>query len=281
MSVGRASAPGSSANLGPGFDVLAVAWEMRCRVTVTRSGLWRVRQDGEEWTPHDGEFVKRAAQAGGAGPFLIEIENDVPRARGLGSSSAVATAVSAASFRASGAEPTDGELFAIVTGLEGHPDNAAAAVFGGLVMVDGLNHVSLELAPGLQFLAAIPESPLRTAEARAALSDHVTRPAMVRSLARFGHLIEGLRTGRPEVLRRARGDELHEQPRASMSPITGWLVEAAFAAGALHASWSGAGPTALALTTAEYAPAIRFAWEQALDGAGTVRAMEVADEGWR
>ena len=83
MSTGSASAPGSSANLGPGFDVLAIAWELRCRASVTRAERWRVRQNEEEWTPREGEFVKRAAQAGGAGPFLIEIENDVPRSRGL------------------------------------------------------------------------------------------------------------------------------------------------------------------------------------------------------
>jgi len=121
MSGGSASAPGSSANLGPGFDVLAVAWEIRCRATVTRGPEWMIRQGGESWRPRDGEFVKRAAQAGGTGPFLIEIENDVPRSRGLGSSSAVATAIAAASFRAGGVEPSNKELFAIVTGLEGTP----------------------------------------------------------------------------------------------------------------------------------------------------------------
>lgn len=280
MSTGSASAPGSSANLGPGFDVLAIAWELRCRASVTPAERWRIRQNGEEWTPREGEFVKRAAQAGGAGPFLIEIENDVPRSRGLGSSSAVSTAIAAAAFRARGVEPSDQELFAIVAGLERHGDNAAAAVFGGLVMVDGLNHRPLELAPNLRFLAAVPGESLKTAEARAALGEHVGRRAVVRSLARFGFLIEGLRTGDPALLARARGDELHEAPRSELSPITGTLIDSALDAGALHASWSGAGPTALAIVTNDDLASVTSAMEAALAGSGRVSELTVAQDGW-
>lgn len=280
MSTGAASAPGSSANLGPGFDVLAIAWEIRCRATLTRSNAWRVRQDGEEWTPRDGEFVKRAAQAGGAGPFLIEIENDVPRSRGLGSSSAVATAVAAAAFRSRGVEPTNEELFAIVRGLEGHGDNAAAAVYGGLVMVDGVSHVALELAPQLRFFGAVPAEALKTAEARAALSEHVSRRATVRSLSRFGFLLLGLQTGDASLLALARGDELHEEPRAALSPITRDLVEAALSAGALHASWSGAGPTALAIVAGGSQRPVVDALEFVLRGSGRVTELEVATTGW-
>lgn len=281
MSEGSASAPGSSANLGPGFDVLAIAWSIRCRAAVTRGDRWLVRQGGDEWTPREGEFVKRAAQAAGAGPFIIEIENDVPRSRGLGSSSAVAAAVTAAAFRAGGVEPSDDELFAIVTGLDSHPDNAAAAVYGGLVMVDGLVHTSLDVAPDLRFLAAVPDSALRTSEARAALPELIGRPEVVRSLSRLGFLIQGLQTGRPDLLARARGDELHEAPRAALSPVTGSLIEAALAAGARHASWSGAGPTALAITADGELEAVAAAMESVLAGAGMVRSLEVAENGWQ
>jgi len=281
MSEGSASAPGSSANLGPGFDVLAIAWSIRCRAAVTRGDRWLVRQGGDEWTPREGEFVKRAAQAAGAGPFIIEIENDVPRSRGLGSSSAVAAAVTAAAFRAGGVEPSDDELFAIVTGLDSHPDNAAAAVYGGLVMVDGLVHTSLDVAPDLRFLAAVPDSALRTSEARAALPELIGRPEVVRSLSRLGFLIQGLQTGRPDLLARARGDELHEAPRAVLSPVTGSLIEAALAAGARHASWSGAGPTALAITADGELEAVAAAMESVLAGAGMVRSLEVAENGWQ
>lgn len=280
MSAGFATAPGSSANLGPGFDVLAIAWEIRCRARVTQSDRWLVKQDGEQWTPRDGEYVMRAAQAAGAGPYTIELENDVPRSRGLGSSSAVAAAVAAAAFRADGVEPEDEDLFAIVAELEGHGDNAAAAVYGGLVMVDGLHHAQLDLAPELRFVAAVPAAPLRTPEARAALPEHVNRRAVVRSLSRFGFLLQGLQTGRAELLARARGDELHEAPRADLSPMTGDLITAALEAGALHASWSGAGPTVLAITTETESDRVVAALGGTLGAAGYTQHLEVAGIGW-
>lgn len=280
MSAGTASAPASSANLGPGFDVLAIGWEIRCRAQVTRSNRWLIKQDGEQWTPRHGEYVMQAAQAAGDGPYVIELENDVPRSRGLGSSSAVATAVAAAAFRADGVEPDDRELFAVVTALEGHGDNAAAAVYGGLVMVDGSTAVQLQLAPDLRFIAAVPAFPLRTSEARAALPEHVNRRVMVRSLARFGFLLQGLLSGRADLLARARGDELHEAPRAALSPMTRDLIAAALDAGALHASWSGAGPTALAITTDAGIAEVEAALRAVVGAEGSTQRLEVATTGW-
>lgn len=282
MTTGFATAPGSSANLGPGFDVLAIAWELRCRTTVAPSTEWLIRQSGDQWKPREGEFVRRAAEAAGSGPFAIEIDNQVPRSRGLGSSSAVAAAIAAAAFRAQDVEPTDAELFAIVSAMDGHPDNAAAAVYGGLVLVDGLHHTKLEIAPNLLFIAAVPDSPLRTDRARAALSESIDRAAVVRSLSRFGFLLRGLQTGVPELLSRARGDELHEEPRYGLSPLTGDLVAVALEAGAVHASWSGAGPTVLAVASSEGdVAAITAAMEARLDGAGNVRRLELASVGWQ
>ena len=278
--IGRASAPGSSANLGPGFDVIAIAWDMWCHASVEQAAEWSIVQGKDEWRPRDGDFVKRAAQTAG-GPFRITLDNKVPRSRGLGSSSAVAAAVAAAAFRANGAEPSDDELFAIVTGLEGHADNAAAAVFGGLVLVDGTNRLSLRLHPDLAFLAAIPNAPLKTAEARAALPDFVTRPAMVRSLARFGSLLHGLETGSAEALAAAAGDELHEAPRAPLAPLSARLIEAARESGALHACWSGAGPTVLAICNDAELPTVSAALEETLGDAGRVTQLAVASAGWK
>ena len=247
MTTGFATAPGSSANLGPGFDVLAIAWELRCRVKVAPSQAWLIRQDGDEWQPHEGEFVRRAAAAAGPGPFVIEIDNQVPRSRGLGSSSAVATAIAAAAFRAQDIEPSDAELFTIVSAMDGHPDNAAAAVFGGLVLVDGLHHARLELASNLLFLAVVPNSPLRTDKARAALSSSIDRAAVVRSLSRFGFLLQGLQTGAPRAAgagsgrRAARGTAIRTVPAHRESDLrrprggrSACLVEWGRADGACH-----------------------------------------------
>jgi len=148
-------------------------------------------------------------------------------------------------------------------------------------MVDGLNHTPLPLNEDLAFIAAVPASPLKTAEARAALREHVGRPAVVRSLARFGFLLKGLETADPVLLARARGDELHEAPRAALSPITGELIAAALKGGALHASWSGAGPTVLAIAHRSDVADVEATLAKAIEGRGEVRPLTVATDGWR
>jgi homoserine kinase len=102
-----------------------------------------------------------------------------------------------------------------------------------------------------------------------------------RSLARLGFLIEGLRTGDPGVLAVAGGDEMHEAPRATLSPLTGRLIRAATEAGAFHAAWSGAGPTAIAFVDEQGCPEVEQAMQVILGEDGEVRCLDVATEGWR
>jgi homoserine kinase len=156
------------------------------------------------------------------------------------------------------ADPAD--LFPIAAGVEGHPDNVAAALFGGLVFagVDGgVRH--LDLHRSLQVLIAVPETMLSTEQARAATGEPVPTAVASRTGARLAMLLDGLRTGDAEALAAAAGDELHEARRAHLSPVTGGLIEAARTAGALHACWSGAGPAALAFVTAATAGPVRRA----------------------
>ncbi len=276
-----ASAPASSGNLGPGFDVLALAVELRCTVTATPTARWEVSELGRTFEPEPHELVRRAAEIAVDRPFRLEIVNEVPRARGLGSSSAVAAAVAAAATRAMGLDPEPRRLFEIVAELEGHGDNAAAAVYGGCVLVSGTDVRHLEIHPSLRFVVGIPDERLRTDEARAALPAEVDRWAATRNLARLGFLIEGLRTGEPDALRVAAGDEMHEAPRAGLSPITGSLIDAARNAGAFHAAWSGAGPTAIAIVDEAGRPAVEQAMERLLGDHGVVRCLDVAVDGWR
>ncbi len=276
-----ASAPASSGNLGPGFDVLALALDLRCTVTATPTARWEVVELGESYEPEPHELVRRAADLAVDRPLRLEIDNAIPRARGLGSSSAVAVAVAAAAMRAMGLEPEPGRLFEIAEELEGHGDNAAAAVYGGCVLVAGSEIRQLEIHPSLRFVVGIPDERLRTDEARAALPAEVDRWAATRNLARLGFLVEGLRTGDPALLRVAAGDEMHEAPRAGLSPITGSLMDAARQAGAFHAAWSGAGPTAIAITDEDGASAVERAMELLLGEDGVVRCLDIAREGWR
>ena len=180
-----------------------------------------------------------------------------------------------------GREPDSAELFEIVTHLEGHADNAAAAVYGGLVVVAGSAWGHFEISPKLDVVVGIPRARLRTDEARAVLSPEVNRRAASRNLGRLAFLLEGLRTADPEALEAAAGDELHEQARQHLSPITGQLMTAARQGGALHAAWSGAGPTAIAFAAADAGDAVVGAMEEVLGGDGVVRRLDVAAVGWR
>jgi homoserine kinase len=276
-----ASAPASSGNLGPGFDVLALALELRCRVEATPADAWIIHQDGSSYEPSPDDMVRRAVEAAAVGPMELSIVNDIPRSRGLGSSSAVTTAAAAAALRSAGQTPDSEMLFDLVSSLEGHGDNAAAAVYGGLVVVIDSVWRRFEISPKLEIVVGVPHVRLRTSEARSVLSADVSRWAASRNLGRLAFLLEGLRTADPDALEAAGGDELHELPRQPLSPVTGELMDAARRGGALHAAWSGAGPTAIAFATTDAADSVAAAMEATLGDQGTVRRLDVATDGWR
>ncbi len=279
VNTASATAPASSANLGPGFDCLGLAFELRCRVEAAPSDHWVIEELGKSFEPVPRDYVRRSVTAAVGRPMRLVIENEVPRSRGLGSSSAVMVASAAAAIRALGTEPESRFLYEMVTDIEGHGDNAGAAVYGGFVAVAGETLRSLELDPRWRFVFGIPHHPLKTEQARLALPDEILRSAAARNVARVAFLIEGLRTGDSEALAQAAGDEIHESHRSSLSPITGQMMEAALDAGAVHAAWSGAGPTAIAITS-DVAP-VATALKQVLGDSGRVEVLEVATSGWR
>ncbi len=278
MSTAFASAPASSANLGPGFDCLGLALDLHCRVGATPSEDWLVAELGTTFVPKPADFVRLAVEEAVGRPMRLEISNAVPRTRGLGSSSAVMVACAAAALRAVGEEPSSASLYDLVLGIEGHGDNAAAAVYGGLVAVAEGKPRRLELSPDLTFVFGIPDEPLKTAKARMALPEEMSRRGAARNVARVAFLVEGLRTGDPEALARAGGDEIHETHRAELSPITGEMMRAAMDAGALHAAWSGAGPTTMAVTN-DPEPVVA-ALKATLGDRGRAMTIDVAQTGW-
>ncbi len=267
-----ASAPASSANLGPGFDCLGLALDVRCRVTATPAGSWAVRSGGEYPGADAAAFVRSAGEgAVGAGAaFRVDIDSDIPQGAGLGSSAAVAAATAAACQRAAERPVDRTRVFELVARLDGHPDNAAAAVFGGLVAaVDG-RVLNLEMSPALLVVVGVPDRPLSTDAARAALPAEVSHGAAARNIGRVVALVEGLREGTGFDLAAAAGDELHEEYRAGLAPRTADLVAVARRAGALHAAWSGAGPSVLALTTSELRSSVAAALTAELGDQGSV-----------
>ncbi len=277
--IGTASAPASSGNLGPGFDTLAMALNLRCTASVELSDEMTITERGSTRRLGDGDMIARTVMMAVGRPMHVTLENEIPRARGLGSSSAVAAAVAAASLGAAGVEDRVARVFEIVCELEGHADNAAATVFGGTVAVVDGGIKRIEVHPSIRPIVAIPKAHLKTSEARTALPASVPLEVAARSLGRVVFLIEGLRDANPDVLRHARGDELHEQPRAHLSPVTGELIEAAIRGGALHAGWSGAGPSVLAFATDDTAGRVIGAMGGVLGTDGEVLALEIDHQG--
>jgi homoserine kinase len=279
MIVGSASAPASSANLGPGFDTLGLALSLRCTATVEPADTMTITEQGSTGGLAAGDMIARAVILAIGQPAHVMLDNGVPRARGLGSSSAVVASVACAALRSVGDEAGSARVFEIVSELEGHGDNAAAAVFGGFVAVAYGGIKRLDLHPSIRVVVGIPDEPLRTVDARAALPDAVPMDVVSRSLSRLAFLIEGLRDANEDVLVHAAGDELHEAPRASLSPVTGEMISAALRGGALHAAWSGAGPAAIAFTKPGTHGRVIGAMGGALGSRGEVLTLEVDYDG--
>ncbi len=250
-----ASAPATTANLGPAFDRMAIAIDLRCTVTAETSEKWSVHHIGEhQLGPGEADNVLIAAQkaVGVDRPLRMTVSNDIPMARGLGSSGASLVAGAAAALRAVGGDARLDHVFRIASEIEGHEDNVAASVYGGLILVpaEGLP-MRLLLHPSLHPILAVPDFRQPTPEARVVIEPKHSHEMTLRTIARVAALTAGLLTADPALLAAAHGDEIHEAPRALISPEVEGVIRLARDAGALHAARSGAGPSVVALTTAE------------------------------
>jgi homoserine kinase len=244
-----ARAPASSANLGPGFDVLAVALRCYCEVRVEPAQSFSALSRGpgriERALAPDHPAVRAARAALGERSFSLEVASEIPVGRGLGSSAAVTVAAAVAG----GADQR--RAFEIAAGIEGHPDNAAAASFGGLVaaMVDDDGRPEacrLPLDGELGFVVVVPEREVATADARRVLPSVVPLRDATFNLQRLALLVASLGDRRAFV-RGAMADRLHQAARAALFPEAAGLISSLEDAGALGACWSGAGSSLLAV----------------------------------
>jgi homoserine kinase len=187
----------------------------------------------------------------------IYVNGEIPLTRGLGSSAAAIVGALVAANELIGAPLTREELFLLATRREGHPDNVAPSLFGGIVVsaYDGehLSYVPLAPPPQLEALLAIPRFALSTAAARRALPSAVPLGDAVFNLAHAAVLAAGLAAGRLDVLRQAMIDRLHQPYRAALVPGMAEILQGAPAHGALGVALSGAGPTLLAVCDAQAA----------------------------
>ncbi|MGH9291464.1 MAG: homoserine kinase [Acidimicrobiales bacterium] len=241
----RARAPASSANLGPGYDVLAVALSLYVEVEVTPAPALSIesRGEGAEMPLDGGHLAARVvSEVLGHDRAHISVSSDVPVGRGLGSSAALAVAAAAA---AGAPDP-----LALGARFDGHCENAAAAFHGGLVaatLVDGRPLArSLWLDDALRLVLVVPAQQLPTKAARSLLPSAVALDDAVFNLGRLGLLIAGL-ADRRALVAQAGDDRLHQAPRGGQFPESGVLLEALRRGGATVACWSGAGPSLLGI----------------------------------
>lgn len=254
----RVRVPASSANLGPGFDVLAVAVDLHLDVIATPFDGRRVVAVGEgagDVPTGDDNLVWRAVQAFcdafSVDPPAVTLhcDNAVPLRRGLGSSAAAVVAGLVLARAATATPAADQRLIDLAAGFEGHADNAAAAVLGGIVVAGHGPARRFEPSRNLRPVVCIPDRRASTAAARRLVPGQVGLETMIATVRRSTLVLAGL-TGLaawdPALMR----DDVHEPPRLDAMPDSGRLVAAARDAG-LGAALSGAGPSVLVVAPAE------------------------------
>jgi homoserine kinase len=276
--------PGSSANLGSGFDALGLALDVHLEVRVKPRGETRVKLRGSctEGLPSgDSNLIWRAFKKTWpeAPDLTLEVRNEIPLARGLGSSGAAAVAGVALAGVMGGLKLSPLEVLARAAEIEGHPDNVAASTLGGLAVVAGGRAVTLPWPREVGLLVAIPECRLATERARAVLPGTYTRADAVFNVQRAALLVAAVAAGDLKALSAALDDRLHQPYRQPLAP---GLREALGLRlpGLLGVTLSGAGPSLLAFVT-DPAPAKAALAEiyRRLKIGAEVRSLAVAPQG--
>ncbi len=257
--------PATSANMGSGFDCIGTALELYNHIWVSKrpkgSGfLIETKKTQALDIPTDEtnliyttmQYFYKQKNLPMPDIHIIQ-EDNIPMARGLGSSAACIVGGLMAGNILEGDIASKEELFQMANALEGHPDNVAPAIFGNLVTSvqteTDLRSITIPLSADLIFATMIPDFPLETKEARAVLPDSYTRSDMVFNASRTALLIASLYTKQFENLEIAMDDKIHQPYRSQLIPHMADIFEKAKEYGAIACYLSGAGPTLMAIIT--------------------------------
>ena len=251
--------PCSTSNLGSGFDSIGLAFQRYLTVryvqsseplAILRSGTLSILDDAGVAIESDAVVIAMRAAGCDTTRGSLEMHSDIPIGRGLGSSAAATVAGILLARTMLDATTTD--ALALATRIEGHPDNAAPALLGGLIAVardqrDAPAAFALPLSERIGFAFASPDTTVSTAAARAALPATVPHPIASRMLGRVAALTHGLANAEPETIRLGLLDDLHVQYRLPLIPRARAAIDAAVDAGAWGATISGSGSGIIAL----------------------------------
>jgi homoserine kinase len=259
--------PASSANLGPGFDCMAAALALALEVEVEETGEFAVQTNLPVARGRENLCVRAFERLHPADGFTFRIRSEIPLSGGLGSSAA---AIVAGLMAADHLFELDADLLAHASDIEGHPDNVAAALYGGFVVCADGEATRFEPPTGLEALAVVPDHTVRTRAAREALPAQVPMEDAVFNVAHASLLTLGLASGDWDLLAAGLQDRLHQQRRASLFPRSFELASRARELGALGATISGAGPAVLVWCFYEQTGAVARALAPHLDGWATL-----------
>jgi homoserine kinase len=268
--------PASSANLGPGFDCMAAALALTLEVEVAETGEFAIETDLPIARGRENLCVRAFERLHPADDFTFRIRSQIPLSGGLGSSAA---AIVAGLMAADHLFELDADLLAHASEMEGHPDNAAASLYGGFVVCADGQATRFDPPTGLEALAVVPEQAVNTRAARAALPSEVPMQSAVFNVAHAALLTLGLARGDWDILARGLHDRLHQQARAGLFPRSMELAERSRELGALGATISGAGPTVLVWCFYEQTGAVAEALRPLIDGWATLQRAPFEPQG--